>query len=50
MQEYALPPPAPTTVAIAGSAQRFPVHRVYCVGRNYAEHVREMGADPRSEP
>jgi fumarylpyruvate hydrolase len=37
-------------VAIAGSAQRFPVHRIYCVGRNYAAHAREMGGDPRSEP
>ncbi|HEX3396399.1 MAG TPA: fumarylacetoacetate hydrolase family protein [Steroidobacteraceae bacterium] len=34
------------TIAISGSAQRFPVRRIYCVGRNYAEHVREMGNDP----
>lgn len=34
------------TVSIAGSEARFPVHRVYCVGRNYAEHAREMGAVP----
>lgn len=32
------------------SAQRFPVHRVYCVGRNYAAHALEMGADPEREP
>ncbi|MGU3500311.1 fumarylacetoacetate hydrolase family protein [Mycobacterium sp. C31M] len=38
------------TLAIAGSAERFPVRRVYCVGRNYAEHAREMGADPDREP
>jgi fumarylpyruvate hydrolase len=38
------------TVAIAGSAARFPVHRIYCVGRNYAAHAREMGADPAREP
>lgn len=38
------------TVAIAGQAARFPVHRIYCVGRNYAAHVREMGADPTREP
>jgi fumarylpyruvate hydrolase len=34
------------TIAIFGSEQRFPVHRIYCVGRNYADHVREMGNDP----
>ena len=42
--------PPPPTVAIAGSEARFPVRRIYCVGRNYADHVREMGADPKSEP
>lgn len=36
-------PPIPS-LAITGSAQRFPVHRIYCVGRNYAEHAKEMGA------
>lgn len=36
-------------VAIAGSEQRFPVRRIYCVGRNYAEHAREMGHDPKRE-
>lgn len=36
---------------IDGQQQRFPVHRIYCVGRNYADHVREMGGDPnRSSP
>ena len=44
-----LPPPIPT-VEIAGTEQRFPVHRIYCVGRNYAEHAREMGSDPKVEP
>jgi len=44
-----LPPPIPS-VEIAGSRQRFAVHRIYCVGRNYADHVREMGADPKVEP
>lgn len=39
------------TVAIAGRSDRFPVHRIYCVGQNYAEHAREMGADPaRQQP
>lgn len=34
---------------VAGEARRFPVRRIYCVGRNYAEHAREMGHDPRRE-
>ena len=38
------------SVAIAGRATRFPVHRIYCVGRNYEAHVREMGANPEREP
>ena len=37
------------TIAISGSELRFPVHRIYCVGRNYAEHAREMGHDPQRE-
>jgi fumarylpyruvate hydrolase len=44
---FAVPRP---TVAISGSTVRFPVHRIYCVGRNYAAHAREMGADPVREP
>src|SRR5687768_13223005 len=43
-----LPPPQPG-VAVVGSTQRFPVHRIYCVGRNYAAHAREMGKDPERE-
>ena len=42
-----LPRPA---LPIIGSDRLFPVHRVYCVGRNYAEHAREMGHDPSKEP
>lgn len=42
--------PACPTVAVAGSADRFPVRRIFCVGRNYAEHTREMGGDPNAEP
>lgn len=38
------------TLGISGSDERFPVRRVYCVGRNYADHAREMGADPDREP
>lgn len=43
---HPFPPPPAATVPIAGSAGRFPVHRIYCVGRNYAEHAREMGNVP----
>jgi fumarylpyruvate hydrolase len=48
--EFAFPPPARPSVEIAGTGQRFPVHRIYCVGRNYADHAREMGSDPKVEP
>lgn len=41
---YVFAPPAAPSVNIIGSDERFPVHRIYCIGRNYAEHAREMGA------
>lgn len=41
---YVFPPAAVTSVAVVGSDARFPVRRVYCVGRNYADHAAEMGA------
>jgi 2-keto-4-pentenoate hydratase/2-oxohepta-3-ene-1,7-dioic acid hydratase in catechol pathway len=41
---------AMTTIPIVGSSQVFPVRRIYCVGRNYAAHAREMGSDPTREP
>lgn len=45
-----LPPaPAPVTLPVDGSTDRFPVRRIFCVGRNYAEHTREMGGDPTRE-
>ena len=47
---YVIPAPAAPSVAVDGSQDRFPVRRVYCVGRNYAEHAREMGHDPDREP
>jgi len=47
---HVITPPAVATVAIAGSDDTFPVNRVYCVGRNYADHAREMGHDPDREP
>jgi 2-keto-4-pentenoate hydratase/2-oxohepta-3-ene-1,7-dioic acid hydratase in catechol pathway len=39
-----------TTIPIAGSDEVFPVRRIYCIGRNYAAHAREMGSDPTREP
>ena len=45
----ALDLPEAPSLAIAGSADRFPVRRIFCVGRNYAEHIREMGGDPDRE-
>jgi fumarylpyruvate hydrolase len=47
---FVFPPPAAPSVEIKGRAERFPVHRIYCVGRNYAAHAREMGMDPEREP
>jgi fumarylpyruvate hydrolase len=47
--QYAIPAPAVTTVAVT-NGESFPVHRIYCVGRNYAAHAREMGHDPNREP
>jgi fumarylpyruvate hydrolase len=47
---YAIAAPAVTTVAVAGTDAVFPVARVFCVGRNYAEHSIEMGHDPDREP
>ena len=41
---------AQTTLPIVGSDQVFPVRRIYCIGRNYAAHAREMGSDPTREP
>lgn len=44
------PPHSPALLPVVGSAQTYPVRRVYCVGRNYAAHAREMGSDPNREP
>jgi len=50
MSNYVIDPPAVVAVPVAGGGS-FPVRRVFCVGRNYAEHAREMGGDPtREEP
>ena len=48
--EYTFTPPAQAVVPVAGSTQMFPVHRVYCVGRNYVEHAKEMGHTGREAP
>ncbi len=40
----------PTYIPIANSKDMFPVRRIYCIGRNYAAHAREMGSDPTREP
>jgi len=48
--KYAIPAWDLTSIPVAGSDEVFPVRRVYCVGRNYAAHAREMGHDPDREP
>ena len=50
MTQYVFAPQAPISVPVVGSDEQFPVRRVYCVGRNYAAHAREMGFDPDREP
>ena len=47
---FVFPPEVPVAVPVAGSDAQFAVRRVYCVGRNYAAHAREMGFDPDREP
>jgi fumarylpyruvate hydrolase len=46
---YIITPPKQAAVAVAGDTKLFPVRRIFCVGRNYADHAREMGADPIRE-
>src|SRR5215472_8538685 len=46
---YAIAPSPPAAARIAGSDLRFPDRRIFCVGRNYALHVKEMGGDPKAE-
>ena len=49
--EFVIPAPPAPSLPVAGAARRFPVRRVYCVGRNYAAHAIEMGHDPdRDDP
>ncbi len=47
---FVIPAPEVVSIPIRGSQQRFPIHRIYCVGRNYAAHAVEMGHDPDKEP
>lgn len=47
---FVVSPPTAVTVPVIGGAGKFPVRRVYCIGRNYAAHAREMGHDPDREP
>jgi len=47
---YVFTPPPVVSVPVVGRAERFPVHRIYCVGRNYEEHAKEMGFTGREPP
>ena len=47
---YVFTPPAMPSVPVVGRAERFPIHRIYCVGRNYEEHAKEMGFTGREPP
>ncbi|TAK48995.1 MAG: FAA hydrolase family protein [Xanthobacteraceae bacterium] len=46
---FVIAPPLISSIAVAGSTERFPVRRIICVGRNYEAHAREMGRDPTRE-
>ena len=48
--DYVIPAPEQVSVAVAGENKRFPVRRIFCVGRNYVAHIREMGGDERDPP
>jgi len=50
MTEFVITPPEQPSIAVKGTDARFPVRRIFCVGRNYAAHAREMGKDPDREP
>src|SRR6516225_3858324 len=47
---YVIPPAPQAAIAVAGTDKVFPVRRIWCVGRNYVEHIREMGQDERAPP
>ena len=48
--DYVIAPPPQPTLPVRGSSKLFPIHRIYCVGRNYAEHTKEMGGDTKDPP
>ena len=48
--DYVIPPPPQAAIAVEGTQKKFPVRRIWCVGRNYEEHIREMGHDVRDPP
>ena len=48
--EFVISEPKVNSIPVEGDSRRFPVNRIYCVGRNYADHAREMGHDPDREP
>jgi fumarylpyruvate hydrolase len=50
MSSYVIQAPVQPSLGVANSEQRFPIRRVFCVGRNYGAHAREMGSDPNREP
>ena len=50
MTQYAIPAWELPSIPVAGTSERFPVRHIYCVGRNYAEHAKEMGGDATKEP
>ncbi len=50
MTEFVITPPAQVTLPVRNTDGLFPVRRVYCIGRNYADHAIEMGHDPDREP
>src|SRR5437660_8775561 len=49
-ENYVITPPPQAAIAVAGTDKKFPVRRIWCVGRNYEEHIREMGHDVRDPP
>lgn len=50
MTDFVIKKPSRTCLPVKGSKSMFPIRRVYCIGRNYAEHAREMGHDPDRNP
>ena len=50
MFDYVIPTPKRPSLPVRGTSERFPVRRIYCIGRNYADHAIEMGHDPEKEP